>query len=384
MEMAMLIRLGTSAFLYLPIAKWDLLYRPWIAVVVAVAGTAEAVWFATATRRTGGRLHARVAGTDVAFCVVLMVLGSRAVRPHDRTVVMTELVPFALGSSAVVGTSTLPVRAGIAAVAVMMLAWVASLVPVLPLKTASDLLGFVLWFVIGRVVATGWRRLAEAADVAREQADRAWLELTHLQRRTAARRQRRQLDQHRETLHREVHDFLLPVVEHVAAGRRVTPEVVSWADRTARRARLRLENEVGGDSPPLVEQLADAVTAAEARGLRVETSLATRCRPPLHVVEAVVAAAAEALTNVAKHAGVREAVLAALDDGGGGLRVTVRDRGRGFDPDRVVAGGGLAASYAAVRSHGARIEVDSRPGKGSRVSIRWHPRVAGEGAGDDG
>ena len=381
--MATLVRLGTSAFLYLPIAKWDLLQRPWIAVAVALSGTVEALWFLAATRLAGGRLPRRTVVADVAFCVVLMVAGSRAVRPDQRDVVMTELIPFALGSSAVVGTSTLTTRAGIAAVAGLMLAWVASLVPVLPLKTASDLLGFVLWFVIGRAVSAGWRHLAEAADVAREQADRAWRELARLQRRTAARQRRRQLARHRETLHREVHDFLLPVVEHVAAERPVTPEVVSWAERTARRARLRLENAPGAGPNPLVEQLSDAVTAAEARGVRVETSLATRARPPAHVVEAVVAAATEALTNVAKHAGVGVAVLAALDDGDGGLIVTVRDRGRGFDPRRVAAGGGLAATFAAARSHGVRIEVRSRPGAGSRVSIGWRP-AAGERSRADG
>jgi len=381
-EMVTLVRLGTCAFLLLPLAKWDRLDRPWIAAVVAAVAVAEASWFAVVTRRRG-TVPRHVVLVDVACCVLVMGLGSRAVGAADRNVVMTELIPYSLGGSAAVGLSTIPARTAAVAVGVMMVAWVASLAPVLPPKTLSDLLGFVLWVVIGRVISTGWRRLARTADQARAEADRAWHALAGQQRLAAEAERRRQLADHREALHREVHDFLLPVVEHVAASRPSTPEVVDWAGRTARRARRQLEHELGGSAPPVLARLADVVTAAEAQGLRVRTSLAARYRPPLPVVEAMVAAAAEALTNAAKHAASPDAVLAALDLDGG-LQITVRDHGRGFDPERVTPGGGLARSFAAVRSRGGRVRVESAPGEGTRVSIHWAPDGAAARDGADG
>ena len=390
-DMIALVRVGTCAFLLLPVLKWDRLDRPWIAVVVAVAAVVEAGWFATVTRRRG-TIPRHVVLTDVAFCVLVMGLGSRAVGAADRNVVMTKLIPFSIGGSAAVGLSTIPARTAAVAVGAMMAAWVASLAPVLPAKTLSDLLGLALWVVIGRVVSTGWRRLARTADRARAEADRAWRALARQQRLAAESERRQQLADHREALHREVHDYLLPVVEHVAASRPSTPEVVDWAGRTARRARRQLEHELGSAAPPVLARLADVVTAAEAQGLRVRTSLAARYRPPLPVVEVMVAAAAEALTNAAKHARSSDAVLAALDLDGG-LQITVRDHGQGFEPEQVTPGGGLARSFAAVRSRGGRVRVESAPGEGTRVSIHWAPDgaatagsavVAPDGAGAGG
>ncbi|HWC09902.1 MAG TPA: ATP-binding protein [Acidimicrobiales bacterium] len=76
----------------------------------------------------------------------------------------------------------------------------------------------------------------------------------------------------------------------------------------------------------------------------------------------------EALTNVARHAGVaRAAVECALEDGR--LRVEVADDGRGFEVDAVAGGksSGLAGMEERARSTGGRIWVRSNPGRGTTV-----------------
>ena len=76
----------------------------------------------------------------------------------------------------------------------------------------------------------------------------------------------------------------------------------------------------------------------------------------------------EALTNVARHAGVDHAtVRCALD--GGRLRVVVVDQGRGFDVDAVPVGqsSGLVGMEERARSTAGRIWVESTAGVGTTV-----------------
>jgi two-component system NarL family sensor kinase len=93
---------------------------------------------------------------------------------------------------------------------------------------------------------------------------------------------------------------------------------------------------------------------------------------PVPVTLALVRAVREAMANVERHAGVREAGLrvAASRDG---LTVTVTDRGKGFDPAAVPEHrrgirGSLEERMAAV---GGRATVDSRPGGGTTVELAW-------------
>lgn len=79
----------------------------------------------------------------------------------------------------------------------------------------------------------------------------------------------------------------------------------------------------------------------------------------------------EALTNVRRHSGVSSArVIFALVDSE--LRVTVEDDGRGFDPEGINGnqGFGLRSMRGRAGMVGARLEVDSAPGKGTRVTVR--------------
>lgn len=89
--------------------------------------------------------------------------------------------------------------------------------------------------------------------------------------------------------------------------------------------------------------------------------------------ELVVAAARELLTNVAKHAAAREVhldVRCATD----GVILEVADDGRGMDVTRVRAAAaeghiGLASTRERVLAAGGRLDVDARPGHGTRAVV---------------
>lgn len=89
-------------------------------------------------------------------------------------------------------------------------------------------------------------------------------------------------------------------------------------------------------------------------------------------------AARELLFNVVKHAGAGEATLS-LRRSGEERELEVTDRGRGFDPDALEArrstetGLGLLSIRERAQLIGVRCEVDSAPGQGTRIALRWRP-----------
>jgi PAS domain S-box-containing protein len=84
----------------------------------------------------------------------------------------------------------------------------------------------------------------------------------------------------------------------------------------------------------------------------------------------------EALTNVARHAGVREATVELCVEESSVL-VRVEDRGRGFDPRAVGTGSsGLAGMQERARLVSGSLTVDTRPGAGTRLEARFPLSIA--------
>jgi signal transduction histidine kinase len=182
-----------------------------------------------------------------------------------------------------------------------------------------------------------------------------------------------------------VHDDVLSVLRAVSAAGQPVPWTVLVAK--ARRAQAALTRQVPGDGPAS----GDLVTAlrhearAHAAGLDVRCDMDGDLDVPPQVTTALRAAAGEALRNVAAHAGVRSAVVTARGDGSGGVTVSVRDEGTGFDPARVgPASTGVRSSIRArLRDAGGTAEVSSAPGQGTTVTLTWSPPPpAGAGAVD--
>jgi signal transduction histidine kinase len=74
----------------------------------------------------------------------------------------------------------------------------------------------------------------------------------------------------------------------------------------------------------------------------------------------------EALSNVIRHAQARTAAVRVRRQEGS-LVVTVDDDGQGFDAAQAVAGLGLFGMNERAGYLGGRVEVESEPGRGTRV-----------------
>jgi signal transduction histidine kinase len=81
--------------------------------------------------------------------------------------------------------------------------------------------------------------------------------------------------------------------------------------------------------------------------------------------------AQEALNNVAKHAAATEVSIRLRCDPGR-VALSIQDDGRGFDPaDALPDQLGLGIMQERAESIGARLEIRTRPGDGTRVTVRW-------------
>jgi signal transduction histidine kinase len=309
---------------------------------------------------------------DVAFCMALMLVGSRAAPPAERNKMMTELVPFSLASPAGLGVGAGLTLGAVLAVVGLMAAWSVAVLPDVSLKLGSDLLGFLLWYIVAMLITRELRTLSHATEAAQRAAAESH--------RIAAEQERQaETARLREIAHREIHDYLLPVVDHVATGGPATPSLALAARRGAERARRVIMDPRGAGVPsPGFESLMTELRDAFAdEGLPLVAFIAIDADPPAEVAEAVAAATREALRNVLKHAGSLDSVSLFVESGSAGLEVVVRDRGVGFDPASAPAGGGLAGTYAALRRHGGECTAASRPGDGVKVTIRWPAGPAG-------
>jgi two-component system sensor histidine kinase UhpB len=101
---------------------------------------------------------------------------------------------------------------------------------------------------------------------------------------------------------------------------------------------------------------ADVETSGEPHGLESDQEIA------------VYRFAQEALSNIAQHADASN-VKVDLSANGHGLRVKIRDDGRGFDPDAEREGTGLVGMAERARLVGARLEVRSRPNAGTSLTL---------------
>jgi signal transduction histidine kinase len=90
----------------------------------------------------------------------------------------------------------------------------------------------------------------------------------------------------------------------------------------------------------------------------------------------------EALTNIAKHANTGRAHTR-ITEGDGRVSVEIVDEGAGFDPGELTRGFGLVGMRERVELVGGSLEIDSRPGAGTRVRAMLPARHLKPTAGSD-
>jgi signal transduction histidine kinase len=182
----------------------------------------------------------------------------------------------------------------------------------------------------------------------------------------------------REEIARTLHDGVLQTLALVE--RRATDPDLA---RLARRQERELREFLAGPSPGVVSNgHIDVATALRAAARRYEETFGGRVDvivaadvPRLGAGrgEALVGAAAEALTNAGKHGGSSKVTVYVEPAEGGGVFCSVKDDGSGFEPGKVTEGIGLARSVRGrVGEVGGTVEIRSRPGDGTEVCL-WLP-----------
>jgi two-component system, NarL family, sensor histidine kinase UhpB len=80
--------------------------------------------------------------------------------------------------------------------------------------------------------------------------------------------------------------------------------------------------------------------------------------------------AQEALANIARHADAQSVEVDLRAENGGGVQLTVRDDGRGFETGRPTGGLGLGGMAERARLVGGELTIESRPGAGTQLCLR--------------
>ena len=253
--------------------------------------------------------------------------------------------------------------------------------------------------VVGLVHNLARRELygrAEAADATLDAAAQAASEQYAVLARNIERREHERL----------LHDTVLNTLTALARAGADDP---TGAVSRCRQDVALIEDALGDQDDPAAGagrasgDLADAVRAVVAdlrgRGLSVHVDIDGEDEPvvPARVTAAIANATREALSNVAAHAGTGEAWVQVRQTASAGdadvpcrVEVTVRDRGAGFDLDRVDRTRlGLRRSIAErIADCGGQASIWSAPGQGTVVRMSWpapaRPRPTGRPAASAG
>ncbi|MFI5591137.1 sensor histidine kinase [Amycolatopsis sp. NPDC051758] len=330
------------------------------AVVVNLIWSSLFVW-----RAVRGTLTAGLMAADLAEVVGLCLLHGQLVSAEALPTGVSWIAVL-VGSRVIYGHIGVRPAAGIAGGLAVIGAYVTGqLLAAVPGAGLVQATIYLLQNVCGLVLLALLRRVGRDAD--------AELAEFHLSR-TRARVERLRRADEREA-DRRLHDTVLATLTMVGSGAITTS---SQRLRAQARSDLRVVSSLrasGGSSDGLVRLdhlLRDVPARADwAAGVRLHL---TDCQVPNEVADTIAWAALAALVNARRHAGVDHASLA-LTQTAGEVEVTVADTGRGFDQSAVPAHKyglreGVLGRLAAI---GGSAVVDSAPGHGTVVTLRWRP-----------
>jgi signal transduction histidine kinase len=188
------------------------------------------------------------------------------------------------------------------------------------------------------------------------------------------------LTEARRRIAADVHDLIMQDLSFALAGARALaddPEIASRAtalvtasERALAGARDVVEGLVSRDRDPVLEAVEASVRMA-ARDARVafHAKVVDSSRQPDPAThDALVHIGREAVTNAVKHGGADADVKVVLEHGED-WRLTVIDKGCGFDPDCVRRGFGLESMRARAQELGGSLRIESTVGSGSTVEV---------------
>jgi signal transduction histidine kinase len=339
---------------------WRSYRRPGVAAAVLAGVTAESAWLLrrVARLRTVDPVAARV---ETATSMVGLVALASATPVTARTTSMNWMLPYSVASTLGLAVSSNRAEA-VADVSALTTTYLATTLRpkswsghvVTALTNAASYGGF---HGVAAVVVNRGRQ--DGRDVDRIKAESA----AHAEKLSAERERNRQ--------HRLLHDSALQTLELIGSGYIEDTEVVRERAR-AEAQRLRLA--LAGIEPDdvLDEALSQLCIEFAGHGLQVDYTNGGIPELSMEASKVLSDAAREALRNVVKHASVGVAVVRAAPHEGG-VQLTVRDHGAGFEVTETESGFGLRQSVTArVEEVGGSVAIWSEPGRGTRVTL-WAP-----------
>jgi len=305
----------------------------------------------------------------VAFFVVLITWPFAVVHPSPQSPWLYYLITIATAMAAI-GLSV-PWAAAYLVVVPLVYA-VIRLTPaggeLSPLKASLDSIYAVILGGAILVITTMLRAAATSVDQAQATALEGY---AHAVRAHAMEAERVRVDA-------IVHDSVLTTLLY--AARADTPEAQRLAATMASNAigHLRDAALVSPDDgstvriTALAQSVREAVEQLEA-GFEITTSrLGTRSLPA-GVADAVASACLQAAVNSVNHAGEGARRTVRITSSGVGVQITVADDGRGFDLSQVPSErlGVRVSIIELIANVGGEAQVESSPGAGTTVVIRW-------------
>jgi len=277
------------------------------------------------------------------------------------------------------------------------IAWLAAFCVLLTLGLllaygAEEGASYIPTYIAGCLIVGLYGRASRKAEEARAQSDGLAAELGEANRRLrayASQVEEAASAQERTALARELHDAATQTVFSMnltAEAARMSlvddpgrvPALLERLQELARDALAEMRTLVRELRPAtiaeagLVKSLERHAVVRERRdGLKVSIAVDGEERGGNGVKEALFRAAREALNNVVKHAGVREARLL-LRFSDTEAAIEIRDAGRGFDPaaSRGPESFGLLALRERLEELGGALSVEAAPGMGVVVAAR--------------
>ncbi len=356
---------------------WHHYRSPALVLVLAATVVAESAALVAASWRRG-RIRPWWVSADVAFLVACLWASALLTVAADGQTWVFFMYSFTVITSYEIGVAYQRLEVVVTVTTLLAVGYAASAIVVHhdpPWNVAPNAAGYFAAIIVAWV-ARELRRSGRATDASQA------LAVAH----AAALARERERARHARMLHDRVLQTLEGLVQHrsiLADG-----ELRSHIAGEAAWLRALVEGTPISEAGDLLSRLQGLVAQRTAAGLRIEFNSAQLRQSPLRwriarpVADAVVAATGEALTNVAKHSGIRSAILRAAVVGDHVI-VSVLDHGSGFDPARVAPGIGLAESITGrVTEAGGTVRVDSAPGAGTYVELTVGPSPTAAGDGD--
>jgi NarL family two-component system sensor histidine kinase YdfH len=159
---------------------------------------------------------------------------------------------------------------------------------------------------------------------------------------------------------------------HPERARGILQQSMEKARGTLAEARQAIDDLRQPAEHDLVQAIVqESVRFTNATGIPCEPQINVKMDVPEQVADTSIRAVSEALTNIARHAQANNVTLR-LTGVEKELEIEIKDDGVGFDPEAIQSGHyGLLGMRERVRLAGGSFEVDSLPGKGTQLIMRF-------------